>query len=156
MILVFIVEDITRDWRKTMTGREILDEMNAVLGEIGAAGLWLEGYLLENKKNKYTKKDGTVSVLLKHLRKKFAALPPGHAAWGELSYFGKRKASMRYGWLRRNGYSIGSGVVEAACRTDVARRCKQSGMHWRIANAAAMCALVARSCSGNPAYRAAA
>ncbi len=96
------------------------------------------------------------AALLKHLRGKFAALPDGHAAWGTLGYFEKRKANMRYGWLRRNGYYIGSGVVEAACRTDVARRCKQSGMHWRIRNAAAMCALAARFRSGNPAYRAAA
>jgi hypothetical protein len=45
-----------------MTEHEILTEMRNVLSEIRAAGPWLEGSLLENKKNKYTKKDGTVSV----------------------------------------------------------------------------------------------
>ena len=51
---------------------------------------------------------------------------------------------MKYGELRQQGLYIGSGTVEAACRTDVARRCKQAGMHWRLHNAAATCALTAR------------
>lgn len=51
---------------------------------------------------------------------------------------------MRYDELRELQLFIGTGIMEAACRTDVARRCKQSGMHWRVFNASAMCALVAR------------
>lgn len=42
-------------------------------------------------------------------------------------------------------------LVAAACRTDVARRCKQSGMHRRFLNAAALCALAARFRSRLPA-----
>ncbi|MBP1589190.1 MAG: hypothetical protein ILO10_03230 [Kiritimatiellae bacterium] len=34
--------------------------------------------------------------------------------------------------------------VEAAARILVARRGKQAGMHWRLANAACVCALLAR------------
>lgn len=89
--------------------------------------------------------------LLKHLRKRNGALPPDHPAWEELGYFEKRKDNMRYGECRKQGLFIGSGVVEAACRTDVARRCKQSGMHWRFLNAAAICALAARFRSRLPA-----
>ena len=89
--------------------------------------------------------------LLKHLRKSNAALTPDHPAWDELNYFEKRKDNMRYGEYRKQGLFIGSGVVEAACRTDVARRCKQSGMHWRFLNAAALCALAARFRSQLPA-----
>ena len=89
--------------------------------------------------------------LLKHLRKRHAALPTDHAAREELDYFEKRKDNMRYGQYREKGFFIGSGVVEAACRTDVARRCKQSGMHWRFLNAAALCALAARFRSRLPA-----
>ena len=89
--------------------------------------------------------------LLKHLRKRNEALPPDHPAWEELDYFEKRKDNMRYGEYRKQGLFIGSGVVEAACRTDVARRCKQSGMHWRFLNAAAICALAARFRSRLPA-----
>jgi len=89
--------------------------------------------------------------LLKHLRKRFGALPTDHPAWEKLPYFEKRKDNMRYGEYRKQGLYIGSGVVEAACRTDVARRCKQSGMHWRFHNAAAICALTARLNSRLPA-----
>ena len=89
--------------------------------------------------------------LLKHLRKRSEALPPEHPAWEELDYFEKRTENMRYGECRKQGLFIGSGVVEAACRTDVARRCKQSGMHWRFLNAAALCALAARFRSHLPA-----
>ena len=89
--------------------------------------------------------------LLKHLRKRFGALPTDHPAWEKLPYFEKRKDNMRYGEYRKQGLYIGSGAVEAACRTDVARRCKQSGMHWRFHNAAAICALTARLNSRLPA-----
>ena len=58
---------------------------------------------------------------------------------------------MKYGEYRKQGLYIGSGPVEAACRTDVARRCKQAGMHWRHLNAAAVCALAARFRSHLPA-----
>ncbi len=89
--------------------------------------------------------------LLKHLRSRCPSLPPEHPAWEQLDYFEKRKGNMRYAEYRKQGLFIGSGVVEAACRTDVARRCKQSGMHWRFLNAAALCALAARFRSRLPA-----
>jgi len=61
-----------------------------------------------------------------------------------LNYLDKRRDNMRYGWLRRNGYYISSCHVEAAARILVARRCKQAGMHWRLHNAACVCAIIAR------------
>ena len=91
------------------------------------------------------------AALARHLRKRYAALDAGHAAWGKLAYIGDRAEHMRYGEFRRQGLDIGSGPVEAACRTDVARRCKQAGMHWRFHNAAAICALTARFRSHLPA-----
>ena len=48
---------------------------------------------------------------------------------------------MDYRQLRRDGYFIGSGVVESACKMLVAARCKLAGMHWRLANAAAVALL---------------
>ena len=51
---------------------------------------------------------------------------------------------MRYGWLRKNGYYISSAHAEAAARILVARRCKQAGMHWRLHNAACVCAVIAK------------
>ena len=37
---------------------------------------------------------------------------------------------MRYDIFRDKGYFIGSGVVEAGCKTLVCQRFKCSGMHW--------------------------
>ncbi len=37
---------------------------------------------------------------------------------------------MRYGVYRKNGWFIGSGVIEAGCKTLVGKRLKQSGMFW--------------------------
>ena len=61
-----------------------------------------------------------------------AAFPPAKAAAGQkaLEYFEKNRERMRYDYFREKGYFIGSGVVEAACKTIVAQRMKGSGMHW--------------------------
>jgi hypothetical protein len=47
---------------------------------------------------------------------------------GELAYFRKHKKRMKYAELKAKGFMIGSGVVEAACKTLVTQRLKQSGM----------------------------
>jgi hypothetical protein len=48
----------------------------------------------------------------------------------ELGYFEKNKGRMLYATLKSNGYHIGSGLVESACKTIVTQRLKQSGMRW--------------------------
>jgi len=50
----------------------------------------------------------------------------------EIGYFGKNKNRMRYNEFRRQGLFVGSGVVEAGCRTVIGQRLKQSGMHWTV------------------------
>lgn len=67
--------------------------------------------------------------LVKYIRKRYAELKDDHLAWEKLKYIEKRIYNMRYHEYRQQGLYIGSGPVEAACRTDVARRCKQAGMH---------------------------
>ena len=37
---------------------------------------------------------------------------------------------MLYETFLKAGYFIGSGVVEAGCKTVIGSRCKQSGMFW--------------------------
>ena len=37
---------------------------------------------------------------------------------------------MTYGTFRKAGYFIGSGVVEAGCKTVIGKRMKCSGMFW--------------------------
>lgn len=73
-----------------------------------------------------------------------AKLEASKEASAALDYLDKRRRNMKYGWLRKNGYYISSCHIEAAARILVARRCKQAGMHWRIHNAACVCAILAR------------
>lgn len=53
----------------------------------------------------------------------------------EIGYFEKNRDRMRYSEFRRQGLFIGSGVVEAGCRTVIGQRLKQSGMHWTVRGA---------------------
>lgn len=80
----------------------------------------------------------------KAIAKDYGVPVEGTEARTQYDYLWSRRRFMRYGEFRRKGMFIGSGPIESACRTDVARRCKQSGMHWRIRNASSMCALVSR------------
>jgi hypothetical protein len=59
----------------------------------------------------------------------------------EINYFGKNKKRMRYGDFRRRGLFVGSGVLEAGCRTVIGQRLKQSGMHWSVKGANSIIAL---------------
>jgi len=47
-----------------------------------------------------------------------------------IGYFTRNKARMRYFEFRTRGLPIGSGPVEAACKTVVGARLKRSGMRW--------------------------
>jgi len=49
----------------------------------------------------------------------------------ELRYFRKHRHRMRYAGYRNQNLPVGSGVVEAACKTLVTQRMKRSGMRWR-------------------------
>jgi hypothetical protein len=55
-----------------------------------------------------------------------------------LIYFRTNRARMRYADLAAEGFPIGSGVVEAACKTLVTQRLKLSGMRWSAAGAQAI------------------
>lgn len=55
-----------------------------------------------------------------------------------LAYLRNRLQYMEYGAYREDGYYIGSGTVESACKSVVAARCKLAGMHWRLATVAAI------------------
>jgi hypothetical protein len=48
----------------------------------------------------------------------------------QLTYFRNQRPRMHYAQYIRNGLPIASGVMEAACKTLVTQRLKQSGMAW--------------------------
>ena len=72
----------------------------------------------------------------------------------EAEYFQSNRERMRYKAFREKGYQIGTGVMEASCRTVVNQRLDLSGMHWRQETADSMVALRASMLSSTkPDYR---
>lgn len=65
----------------------------------------------------------------------------------EADYFDNNKERMRYPNFRAQHLFIGSGVIEAGCKTIIGSRCKQSGMFWTVRGANAILAL--RCCHFN-------
>lgn len=50
----------------------------------------------------------------------------------QVGYFENNKERMRYKTFRLQGLFIGSGVIEAGCKSVIGQRLKQSGMHWTV------------------------
>ena len=59
----------------------------------------------------------------------------------EADYFETHTERMRYPSFRRQHLFVGSGVIEAACKTVIGSRFKQSGMFWTVRGANAILAL---------------
>jgi hypothetical protein len=59
----------------------------------------------------------------------------------EADYFEKNAARMRYPKFRRQHLFVGSGVIEAGCKTVIGSRLKQSGMFWTVSGANSIIAL---------------
>jgi len=56
-------------------------------------------------------------------------------------YVARNRHRMAYPAFRVQGLSVGSGVVEAGCKTAIGVRCKRAGMHWTVAGVDAIVAL---------------
>jgi len=59
----------------------------------------------------------------------------------EANYFERNAERMRYPKFRRQHLFVGSGVIEAGCKTVIGSRLKQSGMFWTVRGANAIIAL---------------
>jgi len=59
----------------------------------------------------------------------------------EADYFARNAERMRYPKFRRQHLFVGSGVIEAGCKTVIGSRLKQSGMFWTVRGANAILAL---------------
>jgi hypothetical protein len=80
-------------------------------------------------------------LLIKETRQECSDRPQAQPVEEALGYFVRDVGRMQYGTFRRAGYFIGSGVVEAGCKTVIGARCKQSGMFWSKAGAVNILAL---------------
>lgn len=65
----------------------------------------------------------------------------------EAAYFERNADRMRYPQFRRQHLFVGSGVIEAGCKTVIGFRLKQSGMFWTVRGANAILSL--RCCQLN-------
>jgi hypothetical protein len=59
----------------------------------------------------------------------------------EANYFERNAERMRYPQFRKQGLFVGSGVIEAGCKTVMGSRLKRSGMFWTVRGANAVIAL---------------
>jgi hypothetical protein len=85
---------------------------------------------------------GKIELLVRRLRSwPAASTEAAELLRGEADYFERNAERMRYPQFRRQKLFVGSGVIEAACRTVVAKRLKQSGMFWTVRGANAILAL---------------
>jgi hypothetical protein len=66
---------------------------------------------------------------LERLRTRYPRRQAIHKA---LAYFREHRHRMHYADLQARNLPIGSGVVEAACKTLVSQRLKRAGMRWRM------------------------
>jgi hypothetical protein len=66
----------------------------------------------------------------------------------EADYFDRNAPRMHYPEFRRQGLFVGSGVIEAGCKTVIGARLKQSGMFWTVDGANSIIALRCNQLSG--------
>ncbi len=84
-----------------------------------ALKLW-KGWLLKDK----------ASQILSQAKQQLDSALDTENARREIAYLENNLSRMAYGSFRSAGYFIGSGVVEAGCKTVVGKRMKCSGMFW--------------------------
>lgn len=92
---------------------------------------------------------GDSEALLRHLRR----LHPAQKALQKevrkaIGYFESNAERMRYGRFRQQRLFVGSGVIEAGCKTIIGQRLKQSGMRWTVRGANDIIALRCCQLSG--------
>jgi hypothetical protein len=92
--------------------------------------------------------DGKIEALIRLLRAAATAHPDlAEPIGAEINYFETNKERMRYPEFREQGLFVGSGVIEAGCKT-VLGRLKRSGMFWTVRGANTIIALRCCELSG--------
>ncbi len=86
--------------------------------------------------------DGKVEKLVGYLCSLATSSPDLTATLRQAAaYFQRNTARMRYPEFRRQHLFVGSGVIEAGCKSVTGSRLKQSGMFWTVRGANAIIAL---------------
>jgi len=91
---------------------------------------------------------GHVAKVIATLRALVTDFPKLRQLQTEADYFERNAERMRYPEFRRQGLFVGSGVIEAGCKS-VGARLKRSGMFWTVRGANAILALRCQMLSGD-------
>jgi hypothetical protein len=85
--------------------------------------------------------NGEIENLIAHIHVQLPRSGPRrNALLKQLRYFKDNADLMRYAYFRSLGLFVGSGVVEAGCKTLIGKRLKGSGMFWTVRGANAIIA----------------
>ena len=104
---------------------EVVDYFHAIAFDAGKWGRSRQyRHILRDDANGVEKVIRALVYLRKHH-------PRRKAIATELGYFRGHRHRMRYAQMTARDLPIGSGIVEAACKTLVTQRMKRSGMRWR-------------------------
>jgi hypothetical protein len=86
--------------------------------------------------------EGKVEKIVQQANQKLPLNPEARKkAEAEIAFLDKHKNFMRYADFRKRGLFVGSGVIEAGCKTVIGLRMKQSGMEWSLRGANAIISL---------------
>jgi hypothetical protein len=129
---------------KLPAGEEAVDffhaseHLHAAIANVYGDGTHETRYRHDTLRETLRDEEGGVDKVIRALKHLAAKHPRKEIVRRELAYFRKHKKRMQYAELKAKGFMIGSGVVEAACKTLVTQRLKQSGMRWSVRGAQAI------------------
>jgi hypothetical protein len=107
------------------------EHLGAALGAAYGAGTPLYQERLETLRTVLRDDPQGVEKVLGALSRLRTRYPRRQVIHKALMYCREHRPRMRYADLRAHNLPMGSGVVEAACKTLVSQRLKRSGMRWR-------------------------
>jgi hypothetical protein len=147
--LVKIADGAADNWQflasdKLPDGEEVVDffhaseHLHAAIADAYGDGTHETQFRYATLRDMLRDEEGGVDKVIRALKHLAAKHPRRTTIAGSLAYFRKHKRRMRYFELQSKGFMIGSGIVEAACKTLVTQRLKQSGMRWSTRGAQAI------------------
>jgi len=121
------------------------EHLSLLIEALQQAGVVLPANVLE--RSLHILKHRGPGLLLRWCDRLPAALRELEAVQKQVHYFRKRISLMQYPSYQRQGWPIGSGMVESANKVVVQARLKGAGMHWEPAHVNPLLALRTASCS---------
>lgn len=147
--LVKVADGAADNWQflssdKLPDGEEVVDffhaseHLHAAIADAYGDGAHETQFRYATLRDTLRDEEGGVDKIIRALKHLATKHPRKQTIAQSLAYFRKHKKRMRYYELQSRGFMIGSGIVEAACKTLVTQRLKQSGMRWSTGGAQAI------------------